>query len=83
MRFQRVDNFVTMVSQTFYSPEDTPANASYMSLPELLLALSEQYPNTNMTHHARVVLGKTLKEMGYNYKKTNRGMAYQLLILPQ
>ena len=77
-RFQKARDFATMVNMLFAKPEDTPENAPWMSMEEIMLAVSKSFPKVSVTNSSKVSMGRTLTELGYERKRTNTGQQYQL-----
>lgn len=63
--FQQVKDLPMMVTQTFHSPSDTPADASLMSAREVMGVLAKKYTDVTITDSLILRLGKTLSGMGY------------------
>ena len=78
LRFQKARDFATMVNMLFAKPEDTPENAPWMSMEEIMLAVSKSFPKVSVTNSSKVSMGRTLTELGYERKRTNTGQQYQL-----
>jgi predicted P-loop ATPase len=78
LRFQKARDFATMVNMLFAKPEDTPENAPWMSMEEIMLAISKSFPKVSVTNSSKVSMGRTLTELGYERKRTNTGQQYQL-----
>ena len=70
-----------MVSMLFAKPEDTPTNAPWMSMEEIMLAISKSFPKVSVTDSGKIRMGKTLKELGYERKRTNGGQRYHINFL--
>lgn len=80
-RFQKARDFATMVSMLFAKPEDTPTNAPWMSMEEIMLAISKSFPKVSVTDSGKIRMGKTLKELGYERKRANGGQRYHINLL--
>lgn len=81
LRFQKARDFATMVNMLFAKPKDTPENAPWMSMEEIMLAISKSFPKVSVTNSSKVSMGRTLTELGYERKRTNTGQQYQIKFL--
>jgi hypothetical protein len=70
-----------MVSMLFAKPEDTPTNAPWMSMEEIMLTISKSFPKVSVTDSGKIRMGKTLKELGYERKRANGGQRYHINLL--
>ena len=80
-RFQKARDFATMVNMLFAKPEDTPEDAPWQSLEEIMLAVSKSFPKVSVTNSSKVSMGRILTELGYERKRTNTGQRYQIKFL--
>lgn len=77
-RFQQVNDYQTMIALTFVPAEETPEDAPYVSLTEVINVFKDAFPTFVATKNTRKELGSTFRSMGYRPKKGNKGMSYQL-----
>lgn len=77
-RFQQVNDYQTMIALTFVPTEETPEDAPYVSLTEVINVFKDAFPTFVATKNTRKELGSTFRSMGYRPKKGNKGMSYQL-----
>ena len=80
-RFQKARDFATMVNMLFAKAEDTPEDAPWQSLEEIMLAVSKSFPKVSVTNSSKVSMGRILTELGYERKRTNTGQRYQIKFL--
>lgn len=78
LRFQKARDFATMVNMLFAKPEDTPEDAPWLSMEEIMLAISRSFPTVSITDSSKIRMGSTLKELGYERKRTNTGQRYHI-----
>ena len=76
--FQKVRDFPTMIASTFLPMKETPEDAPYMLLVEIMDILASKYVEVKKTNSSIIILGKLLKSMGYEHKKTTRGASYKI-----
>ena len=79
LKFQQVNDYETMVRTVFLPADETPANAPYVSLNEIIQRLATAFPTFNKTNNANSVVGKLLKTMGYKNKRMATGYFYQVI----
>ena len=77
-RFQRVDDYESMIRMNFLPIEETPSDAPYIPLSEIIETLTEQFPTLNITHAKRINIGKTLRHMGYSRIQSRTGALYRM-----
>ena len=80
--FQQVTNPQLMISQTFLPADETPADASYLSLAETMQILARRYPTFTIQKNTDKELGRRLHNLGYEHKKSNKGIAYKMATRP-
>ena len=80
-KYQKVLDFPTMIAKTFVPVKETPANAAYMLLVDIMNVITGKYTETKMTNGSIMAMGKLLRSMGYEHKKTSRGAAYRIVTL--
>lgn len=79
--FQQIKDYESMIAATFLLPEATAPEAPYMTLSNIIAELSQLFPNLSLTNNMRSTIGKLLKNMGYNTKRSNRETLYQVNLL--
>ena len=77
-QFQKVTDFPQMIARTFASPEDTPAEAPYMLLSEVMTIIAKKYTDVRITNGALITLGKALRAAGYEQKHAKNGSSYKI-----
>jgi len=76
--FLRVEDFRTMIVQTFLPVEQTPADAPFETLSDIISILSNHFPYVTSTNNTCVSIGKILRGMGYAPKRSEWGITYQI-----
>ena len=89
-RYQRVADFETMIRQTFLpsasadtaapAGQSPDAQASLMSLTDIIDLLESRYPTFSRTRGISERLGHVLKQMGYEKVRRSGGSFYQIQI---
>lgn len=80
-RFRKVRDYPTMLTQTFLPVNETPKDAPFMPLTDVMNTLANKYAEVKVTNGAVTALGKFLRSMGYEHKKTSRGSCYRITSL--
>ena len=80
-RFRKVRDYPTMLTQTFLPVNETPKDAPFMPLTDVMNTLANKYAEVKVTNGAVTALGKFLRSMGYEHKKTSRGSCYRIILL--
>ena len=78
-RFQQVSDYETMVSLTYMPAEETPEDAPLMRLSDIIHTLAKKFPAFTITNTANRDLGRVLRSMGYEVKRTSKGISYRLM----
>lgn len=78
-QYQQVNDYQSMIALTFVPVEETPEDAPYVSLTEVINVFTKAFPTFVTTKSTRKELGSTFRSMGYRPKKGNKGMSYQLM----
>jgi predicted P-loop ATPase len=76
--FQQVGNYEQMIALTYLSPEETPEDAEFIPLQQIMKRLEKQFPTFTIRKGTDVELGKRLSKMGYERKRNNKGSAFKL-----
>jgi hypothetical protein len=78
-KFQQVSDYETMVSLTYMPAEETPEDAPLMRLSDIIHTLVKKFPAFSITNTANRDLGRVLRSMGYEVKRTSKGISYRLM----
>ena len=81
-RFFKARDFATMVTMTYLSPKDTPEDAPWVSVEEIMQEIIKRFPEVQVTDSSKMRMGSTLSGLGYEKKHSNNGSRYQV-VLPQ
>ena len=76
--FQQVSSYEQMIALTYLAPEDTPADAEFVSLQSIMKRLEKMFPTFTIKKGTDVELGKRLSKMGYERKRNNKGSAFKV-----
>ena len=76
--FQQVSSYEQMIALTYLSPEDTPADAEFVSLQTIMKRLEKMFPTFTIKKGTDVELGKRLSKLGYERKRNNKGSAFKV-----
>ena len=76
--FQQVNNYEQMIALTYLTPEETPEEAAFVSLQQIMKRLEKQFPTFTITKGAEVELGRRLTKMGYQHKRSNKGSVFKV-----
>ena len=76
--FQQVNSYEQMVEQVYMAPEDTPDNAPFMLVKDIMQRLSQLFPTFSIGKYTDREIGKRLLAMGYHYKRQTKGSSYQM-----
>jgi len=76
--FQQVYDYVRMVDALFCAPEDTPPDAKYVLMKDVMKRLEQSFPTFVVRKYTDRELGKCLSDMGYDYKRQNKGASYRM-----
>ena len=77
--FQKVSNYPQMIARTFTAPEETPLDAPFMPLGEVMSVIARRYTDVRVTNGALVNMGKALRSAGYEQKHARNGSAYRII----
>ena len=78
--FQKVLDFPTMIERTFLPAKETPDDAPFMLLVEIMGVIAQKYTELKVTNGSIAALGKVLRSMGYEHKKITRGASYRIVM---
>lgn len=82
-RFQKARDLATMVTMLFLKSEDTPSDAPWLSIEEIMHSIRQAFPKMEVTDSVKIRMGRTLTELGYERKRTNAGQRYRIKISQQ
>ena len=81
-QFQRVSSYELMVEQVYMAPEDTPGNAPFVLVKDIMQRLAQLFPTFSIGKNTDREIGKRLLAMGYQYKRHAKGLSYQMEEMP-
>ena len=76
--FQQVYNYGRMIDIAYLSPDDTPNNAKFILVKDIMQRLEKAFPTFVIRKHTDKELGKQLSAMGYEHKKQTKGASYRM-----
>jgi predicted P-loop ATPase len=76
--FQKVYDYARMVELTYLPPEETPAGAKFILLKNIMKRFEEAFPTFVVKKNTDRELGHKLSDLGYEYKKQNKGASYRM-----
>ena len=76
--FQQVSDYDRMMEYTFLSPEDTPYDAEFMLLQDIMVILEKAFPSFSIRKGTSMEMGRRLKIMGFEHKKMLKGSAFRV-----
>jgi len=76
--FQQVYDYARMVELTYLSPEETPADTKFILLKNIMKRFEKAFPTFVVKKNTDRELGHKLSDMGYEYKKQNKGASYRM-----
>ena len=76
--FQQVYNYGRMIDIAYLSSEDTPNNAKFILLKDIMQRLEKTFPTFIIRKYTDAELGRQLSTMGYEYKKQSKGASYRM-----
>ena len=77
--FQQVSSYEKMLLLTYFSPEDTPKDAPFVSVQLIMSQLEKLFPTFVVTKGTDAELGRRMVKMGYVRKRTNKGGLFQVV----
>lgn len=78
--FQQVLDYESMIKRTYLSPDETPLDTKPVLLADIVQKLQNDFPTFVVRKYTDMELGRKLNNMGYTYRKTNKGAAYRLAL---
>ena len=67
-----------MIDIAYLSSEDTPNNAKFILLKDIMQRLEKTFPTFIIRKYTDAELGRQLSTMGYEYKKQSKGASYRM-----
>ena len=72
-------DYPEMVGALFLTAKNTPAEAPFMKLEEVMDVIAEKYPRVKVTHEELTALGRVLKSKKYEHKTSDEGSYYKIV----
>lgn len=76
--FQQVYDYARMVDMLYHAPEDTPHDTKFILVKHIMKRLEQVFPTFIIKKNTDKELGRKLTDMGYEYKKQNKGASYRM-----
>ncbi len=76
--FQQVYDYGRMIELNYLSPEDTPEDAKFILVKNIMKRLEKAFPTFVVKKHTDKELGYKLSDMGYEHKKQTKGASYRM-----
>jgi GTPase SAR1 family protein len=76
--FQQVYDYGRMIELNYLPPEVTPGDAKFILLKDIMKHLEKAFPTFVVKKNTDKELGHKLSEMGYEYKRQNKGASYRM-----
>ena len=67
-----------MIELNYLPPEVTPGDAKFILLKDIMKHLEKAFPTFVVKKNTDKELGHKLSEMGYEYKRQNKGASYRM-----
>lgn len=80
LQFQQNEDYDKMIQCTFRRPQNE-GEAEFLSMSEIEGRMLSLFPNLKDVPHLSITIGKNLSAMGYERKRTKRGVAYGIVDL--
>ncbi len=77
--FQQVLDHSSMMALMYLPPEETPADAEFVPLSVIKDRLAHEFPTFVSTKNIEMELGRSLRNMGYDYHKQSKGASYRVV----
>jgi len=68
-----------MMALMYLPPEETPADAEFVPLSVIKDRLAHEFPTFVSTKNIEMELGRSLRNMGYDYHKQSKGASYRVV----
>lgn len=76
--FQQVNSYEQMIALTYLAPEETPDDAKFVLLQDIMKHLEKSFPTFTIGKSTDMELGRRLCKMGYDNKRRNKGSAFRV-----
>jgi GTPase SAR1 family protein len=76
--YQQVYDYGRMIELNYLSPEDTPDDAKFILVKDIMKRFEKEFPTFTIKKNTDKELGHKLTDMGYTYKKLNKGASYRM-----
>ena len=76
--FQQVNDYGQMINLIYLTAEDTPEDAEFITLRNIMLKLLAQFPSFSINKSTETILGRQLSLMGYERHKSRTGICYKI-----
>ena len=76
--FQQVNSYEQMIALTYLAPEETPDDAKFVLLQDIMKHLEKSFPTFTIAKSTDMELGRRLCKMGYDNKRRNKGSAFRV-----
>ncbi len=76
--YQQVYDYGRMIELNYLAPEDTPDDAKLILVKDIMKRFEKEFPTFIIRKNTDKELGHKLTDMGYFYKKLNKGAAYRM-----
>ena len=76
--YQQVNDHSQMVTLTHLTPEDTPSDTAFVPLYDILERLRKEFPTFAINRSTDRSVGRCLHALGYEHKKTSKGIFYKI-----
>ena len=76
--FQKVYDYGRMIELTYLPVEETPDDAGFILVKDIMKRLEKAFPTFTVRKNTDKDLGVKLTDMGYEYKRQNKGASYRM-----
>ncbi len=76
--FQQVSTYEKMIELTYLPPEETPEDAPFVSLNNIMSLLEKLFPTFTVAKGTDMEVGRRLVKMGYTRKHSNTGSKFRI-----
>lgn len=78
-QYQQVNDLYQMITLTHLTPNETPDDAAYVPIYEVMEHLQKEFPTFVINKTAGITTGRHLQALGYASKRTSKGMCYKIM----
>jgi len=78
-QYQQVNDLYQMITLTHLTPDETPDDAAYVPIYEVMERLKKEFPTFVINKTAGITTGRHLQALGYASKRTSKGMCYKIM----